>query len=295
MLVLKQRSFFLVFFLPAFTILVFFSLFAMFGVLGLSFFQVDLKHALSGYGKISLSNYISLLSDSRFWNSIKVSFEWCLGTTIGSVTLGLLLALFLFRRFSRRVETFVSVVFVLPILLSRVGVAQIWRLLYRPFGLINYLLSLVGIPIVRFLADTHLALLAVITVDIWQWCFLTAFLVLSLLNGIPPSYIEEAQVLGASRIQLHWHVSLPVIFSGVLSIVFIKIVESLRTFDLLYNLTVGGPGTSTETLDLYAYYQGVTIAGKISYAAAMSILMLIITMIILTLLWNNIWKRLITS
>jgi multiple sugar transport system permease protein len=63
----------------------------------------------------------------------------------------------------------------------------------------------------------------------------------------------------------------------------------------LYNLTLGGPGTSTETLDLYAYYQGVTIAGNISYAAAMSIFMLIITLIILTLLWNNIWKRIITA
>ena len=211
------------------------------------------------------------------------------------MAIGLLIALFLFRRFSRPVETVVSVLFVLPILLSRVGVAQIWKLLYRPFGLLNYLLSLLGIPIVKFLADTHLALVAVIAVDIWQWCFLTAFLVLSLLNSIPSNYLEEAEVMGTSRWQTHWYISLPVIFSGVLSIVFIKLVESLRTFDLLYNLTLGGPGTSTETLDLYAYYQGVTIAGNISYAAAMSIFMLIFTLIIVTVLWNNIWKRIITA
>lgn len=295
MLLLKQRSFFLAFFLPAFAILMFFSLFAMFGVIGLSFFQVNLKHAMSEPGKISLFNYIRLFSDSRFWSSLKVSFEWCLGTTLGSVGLGLVLALFLFRRFPRSVETFVSILFVLPILLSRVGVAQIWKLLYRPFGLLNYLLSLFGIPILKFLSDAHITLFAVITVDVWQWSFLTAFLILSLLNSIPPSYIEEAQVLGANRVQMHWNVSLPVIFSGVLSIVFIKLVESLRTFDLLYNLTLGGPGTTTETLDLYAYYQGVTIAGNISYASSMSILMLIITLVILTLLWNNIWKRIITS
>jgi multiple sugar transport system permease protein len=294
-LLLKQRSFFLTFFLPPFIVLMFFSLFAMFGVIGLSFFHVDLKHAMSGPGRIGLDNYIRLLSDARFWTAVKVSFQWCLGTTVASVAIGLLLALFLFRRFSRGVETFVSVLFVLPILLSRVGVAQIWKLLYRPFGLLNYLLSLVGVPIVKFLADTHLALFAVITVDVWQWCFLTAFLVLSLLNSIPSSYIEEAEVMGANRLQMHWNITLPVIFSGVLSIVFIKLVESLRTFDLLYNLTLGGPGTSTETLDLYAYYQGVTIAGNISYASAMSIFMLIITLVILTLLWNNIWKRVITS
>jgi multiple sugar transport system permease protein len=287
----KQRSFFLTFFLPTFVLLLFFSLLAMFGVIVLSLFHVDLKHPLADSGGLSLSNYARLLADARFWNSVKVSLVWCVSTTIASVVLGLLIALFMFRRFSRRTESLVSVLFIVPIVLSRVGVAQIWKLLFRPFGLLHYLFSLVGLRPIKFLADPHIALFSVVMVDVWQWCFLVAFLILSLLNGIPDNYIEEAEVIGTNRLQMHWYISFRMIFTGLFSVVLIKLVESLRTFDLIYNLTLGGPGITTETLDLYSYYQGITVSGNISYAAAMSIVMLIITLVILTIIWNNIWKR----
>ncbi len=287
----KQKGFFLAFFLPTFLLLLFFGLLAIFGVIVLSFFHVDLKHPMAESGGLTVVNYVRLFSDARFWNSVKVSLVWCASTTIASIILGLLIALFLFRRFSRRTEQIVSVLFIVPILLSRVGVAQIWKLMYRPFGLLHYLLSLVGVRPIKFLADPHIAMLSVVAVDVWQWCFLVAFLILSLLNGIPENYIEEAEVIGATRLQMHWHVNIRMIFSGLLSVFLIKLVESLRTFDLIYNVTLGGPGSTTETLDLYAYYQGITISGNISYAAAMSIVMLAITLVILTIIWNNIWKR----
>jgi len=284
----KQPKGYLVFFLPGFILLLIFSLYTMIGVFRLSFDQIDLKNPQS-HG-FTIQNYQNLFSDQRFWDAILISFKWLLVTTLGSILIGLGLSLFLFRRF-QTVENIISIIFIIPAILSRVGVAQAWRLLYRSFGIFNYFSNLLGLGSINFLADPKLAFFSVALVDIWQWCPLVAFLFLSLLNSIPENYIEEAMVEGANRREIHWYVTLPMISNGVLAIFFIKFVESLRTFDLIYNLTQGGPGNITETLDLFAFYQGVTIAGKISYAASMSVIMLILTLIVLTLLWRSLWKK----
>ena len=286
---MKSRRLFYSFLLPAFVLLLVLSLYALAGVFGLSLNKIDLRRpGLSGF---TFQNYSSLIYDHRFWNSVKVSFGWLAATTSGSILIGLVLALFLFRRFGRRVETIVSILLIIPPILCRVGIAQAWRLLYRPFGLLNFFSSSIGLGFINWLGRPILAFISVVMVDIWQWCFLVAFLFLSLLNSIPPNYIEEAMVEGASRWKIHWHISLPIVSRGILAIFFIKLVESLRTFDLIYCLTGGGPGTATETLDLYAFYQGITIAGKISYAAAMSVMMLIFSLILLVVLWRLLWRK----
>jgi len=285
----NQQRGYLAFFLPCFILLLIFSLYALFGVFGLSFNQIDLKYPLS-HG-FTIQNYKNLFLDHRFWNAILISFKWLLVTTSGSILIGLGIALFLFRRF-RRVENIISVIFIIPAILSRVGVAQAWRLLYRSFGIFNYFSNLVGLGSINFLADPRLAFFSVAFVDIWQWCPLIAFLFLSLLNSIPESHIEEAMIEGANRREIHWFITLPMISNGALAIFFIKFVESLRTFDLIYILTQGGPGSTTETLDLFAFYQGVTIGGKISYAASMSVIMLILSLTVLTFLWRSLWKKL---
>lgn len=269
--------------------MLFLSVYALVGVVSLSFDKIDLRRP--ELREFTFQNYRSLSSDYRFWNSIKVSFTWLAATTLGSILIGLALALFLFKRFGRKSENFISIILFTPAILSRVGVAQAWRLLYRPFGLLNYFSSLIGLGYINFLGKPVLAFISVVVVDIWQWCFLVAFLFLSLLNSIPTNYIEEAMVEGASRWKIHWYISLPMISRGVLSVFFIKFVESLRTFDLMYNLTRGGPGIATETLDLYAFYQGVTIAGKISYAACMSVIMLILSLVVLIMLWKFLWRK----
>lgn len=283
------KRFFFLFFLPAFVIMLVLSIYALVETLNLSFDKIDLrKPGVSGF---TFQNYSRLMTDYRFWNSIKVSFIWLAVTTSGSISIGLALALFLFKRFGTRLENIISIILIIPVILCRVGVAQAWKLLYRSFGLFNYFFDLIGLGFINFLGDPKLAFISVAVVDIWQWCFLVAFLFLSLLNSVPPNYIEEAMVEGASRWQIHWYVSLPMTFPGILCIFFIKLVESLRTFDLIYNLTGGGPGIATEMLDLYAFYQGITIGGKISYAASMSIIMLIFSLVILITLWKFLWRK----
>jgi multiple sugar transport system permease protein len=86
---------------------------------------------------------------------------------------------------------------------------------------------------------------------------------------------------------VHWFITLPMLKVPLVTLAFVKAVESLRSFDLIYTMTNGGPGIATETLDLYAYQQGIGTAGRISYASAMSVLLLVVTIVIFTIIWRR--------
>lgn len=289
MIARQDKAFFRTLFLPSFLILLFLSVYATFGVVGLSFTNFNLQRPRD-WG-FTTSNYTELIDNGRFWHSIWISFFWSVSTSLSSMVVGTGLAIFMFRRFSNKVEYSVTFFFVLPFLLSKVGVAQIWKLLYRPFDLLNYGLSLINIAPVGFLSDPKIAFTAVAAVDVWQWSFMIAFLVLTLLNGIPHNYMEEADIIGVSFLRRHWSLTLPMIKTGLVSIFLLKFIESLRSFDLIYNLTRGGPGVRTETFDLYTYYRGIVVSGKIGSSAAMSIIMLAITIFLLVFLWNSLKER----
>lgn len=181
--------------------------------------------------------------------------------------------------------------FLAPVLLPRVAAAFIWRFLYSPsLGLVNYLVGLTGFGPVEFLADPSLALFSVAVVDIWQWGLFFTVIMLKLLETLPKDPIEAAQLDHAKTWEIHAYVTLPMLKAPIISLALVKAVESLRSFDLIYVMTGGGPGTSTETLDLYAYQAGINLGGRISYASAMSILLLVLTTIVFTLIWRGIRK-----
>lgn len=267
--------------MPAVFVLMLLSIFPMVQGIVLSLQNRILRTNRSDF--VGLLNYVKLFGDSRFWNSLKVSFAWETITVGGSLLVGLSLAFFLYRRFSRTTLGVVTLIFILPAVLPRVAAAYIWRFMYSPaIGIFNYFINGVGLPSIEFLSKRSLALFAVALIDIWQWGLLMSVVILNLLESLPESYLEAAKVDGASNFQIQIHVALPNIVPQLLSLTLIKMVESLRSFDLIYVLTRGGPGISTETLDLYAYQLGIGVAGKVSYAACVSVLMLIVTSLLIT-------------
>ncbi|MCX6090595.1 MAG: sugar ABC transporter permease, partial [Candidatus Atribacteria bacterium] len=166
-----------------------------------------------------------------------------------------------------------------------------WRFMYSPvLGIFNYFLRLLGSKPVEFLANKNLALYSIAFIDIWQWGLLFSVLILGLLEALPNEPIEAAHIDGATKWQLHRYLTLPLILPSLISLTFLKIIESLRSFDLIYVLTKGGPGIVTETIDLFAYQVGVGISGRISYASCISILMMIITVVLTTFIWRILKK-----
>ncbi len=124
-------------------------------------------------------------------------------------------------------------------------------------------------------------------VDIWQWGLFFAVIIVKSLQTLPRAPMEAAYLDYASPWQIHWFISLPALRGTIITMFFVKGVESLRSFDLIYTMTAGGPGIATETLDLYAYQVGIGISGRLSYAAAISVLLTLVT----TITFSLVWKR----
>ncbi len=247
------------------------------------------------YEFVGLYNYLRLFRDKRFFNALEISALWELVTVAGTLVLAVLLAVLVFETVKRPLaRNLICFAFLAPVLLPRVAAAFIWRFLYSPtLGLANWVAGLFGIGPVEFLANPKIALFSVAAVDIWQWGLFFAVILIKLLETLPRDPIEAAMLDNARVWQIHAYVTLPMLKAPLISLVLVKAVESLRSFDLIFVMTGGGPGTATETLDLYAYQTGINLGGRVSYASAMSILLLIVTTVAFTIVMRagKKWAR----
>ena len=231
---------------------------------------------------VGLQNYGDILADSRFWTSLKQSIFFMIGSITVEFFLGLSLALFFFEEFrGRSAKAAYLPMILVPMMIAPVVVGYMWRLLYQvQFGPINYLLfEFLGLGPFEWTANPSTALLSVIIADIWQW---TPFVTLVMLAGIvslPQELFEVAEIDGASLYQRTRYIILPLLRRVTAIVLLIRVLDAFREFDKIFVLTQGGPGTATETAVFYAYLTGFKYF-KIGYASAMSILLLIVTVII---------------
>ncbi|MDD7973545.1 carbohydrate ABC transporter permease [Roseinatronobacter alkalisoli] len=272
--------------IPAIGLLATLALVSIAGAIWFSVMNRTLRSA--DYEFVGLHNFLRLLRDRRFFNALENSIIWEAITVIGTLTLAVLLAVLIFETVKKPLwRNLICFAFLVPVLLPRVAAAFIWRFLYSPsLGVINYLCGLVGIGPVEFLANPSLALISVAVVDIWQWGLFFTVILLKLLETLPREPIEAAKLDSARTWEIHAYVTLPMLKGPLISLTLVKAVESLRSFDLIFVMTGGGPGTATETLDLYAYQMGINMGGRISYASAMSVLLLIVTTMAFVIIWK---------
>lgn len=283
---MQQRRFALLAASPAFIVLALLSLPPTIGALILALRNRTLEHPDSHW--VGFANFARMGRDRRLWNALEITLTWELITVIGTMVVAVLVGVAMFERVRGRTLDTLCIAFLLPILLPRISAGLIWRFMYSPLmGVVNFPLGLLGFRPVAFLSDPHFALYAVAAVDIWQWGLFFSVIVLKSLQALPRSPIEAAYLDHASVWQIHWFISLPALRGTIITMFFVKGVESLRSFDLIYTMTAGGPGIATETLDLYAYQVGIGISGRLSYAAAMSVLLTIAT----TVIFSIVWKR----
>lgn len=241
-------------------------------------------------GWVWFSNYVQLFSDRRFLNSVSVSLIWEVLTVSSTMAVAVLLGVLLFQNTSPRWRNALCMLFIVPVLLPRVSAAFVWKFAFHPlFGLLTYpYKAITGEPL-DLLANPLTALLTVAFVDVWQWGLFFAVIVLKLLETLPPQPFEAARMDHAKTWEVYAYVALPMLKAPLISLTFVKMVESLRAFDLIYVMTRGGPGISTETLDMYAFSQGFIESGRISYASSMAVLMMVASTVAFTYIWK--WTR----
>jgi multiple sugar transport system permease protein len=224
-------------------------------------------------------NYVDALRSDLFWNAVRVSLTFTVGSFIIEFLLGFGLAL-LVERPGLRGKSIYRTIFITPILLTPVVVGLNWRvMLNRDYGIVNYLLGLIGVPLQGWTISASMAMPTLIFVDVWHT---TAFVMLILSAGLaslPLEPFEAARIDGAASWQILWHITLPLLRQLILVICLWRSLNLIQMFDIAYTLTEGGPGRATQTLSLYDY--SVMFSGyQVGEASAISYLIFLLCLIV---------------
>ncbi len=220
---------------------------------------------------IGLDNYISLLKEPRFHNALGLTFYFTFSALIIETVLGIIIALILNREF--RGKSLVKFILLLPLVATPVAIGLAWTLFYEPtIGLGNYALHLLGLPASKWLASNLTVIPSLVLIDIWEWTPMISLIVLAGLAGLPEDPFEAANIDGANRFQAIRYVTLPLLKPTILIAVTLRLIDVLKTFDIIYATTSGGPGFASETLNIYSYNLGF---GYFRFGAASASLMIL--------------------
>jgi len=265
--------------LPVILIILAITIFPLIYSLSLSFFFCDLRRG-GRWIFAGLSNYaLALLNDHRVWSSFRNTL-YIGAPAIGlELIVGLGLALLLNRKIvGKRI---ITSLLVMPVMISPIVAGLIWRMLYHEkYGAINGFLKMLGINAEwAWLADPNLAIWAVVFTDVWEWTPLVMMVLLAGLQSISIEPYESARIDGASSLQIFTYITLPLLRLPILAVVLIRVIDTIKLFDIIYVLTMGGPGGRTETISFYTYLVGFRYF-RMGYAAALSYLILVITIVL---------------
>jgi len=206
-----------------------------------------------------LVNYLELLEDPRFHNSLLVQAKLSAGTVVLQLLVGLGVALLLDA--DTRIRRLARSGFLIPMVLPPIVVGIIWKVIFTvdvsPF---HRFMAWTGMPVGSILTNPDLALLALVLVEAWEWFPFTMLVVLAALQTIPASPVEAARIDGASAWQMFRYVTLPYIRATLVVAGLFRLIDSIKAFPLIFVLTDGGPGDVTEVTNYYAYRQAFTFS-----------------------------------
>jgi multiple sugar transport system permease protein len=268
--------------IPAWLLLVAVALVPLLYSLAGSFTNASLLNTQSDF--VGFDNYLQLFRDSRFVDSLLNTLLISVLSILVQMPIGFGLAVLLNRQLKG--TAFFRTSLIMPILLTPVAVGLMWRLMMNvDNGVIAGTLKMFGLAPIDWLGDRTVAVWSIVFVDSWQNTPFVMLLILAGLQNLPDGPIEAARVDGAGNFRLYRHIILPILSPVVLVVLMIRIVESIKLFDIIYILTGGGPGTATQNISLLDFRFGFTFM-QTSLAAALGILIAIGMMPI-----YRLWKR----
>jgi multiple sugar transport system permease protein len=278
---LGGRGFGVAMVLPAVLVILLIGLFPLIYTLVVSVQNITMLEEDTSFS--GLMNYARLLHDARFWQSLGHTFLF-LGIALPiELVLGMLLALLFLERMPGR-QIFVALL-VLPVVISPIIAGAIWRLLLdNRYGPVNQMISWVtGEPTtILWVVNPSFVYPAILMAEVWQWTPFMFLLLLAALGNVDRSLLEAAQIDGAGFGTTFFRIILPLISPVVAIALLIRGLDLFRLFDVVWALTRGGPGTSTETVSIYAYIQGFQ-QFETSYAAAMAFVIILILSLLVML------------
>src|SRR5437667_757965 len=201
---------------------------------------------------VGLENYRNLLHDDRFVSSVVRTLIYTVLATVLPLVFGVLSALVFHRNFPLR--GVLRAVFIMPMMATPVAVALVWTMMFHPqLGVLNYLLSLVGIPPSLWVFDQATLIPSLVLFETWPWTPLIMLIVLGGLAAIPTEPYESAQIDGAGIWQMFRYITLPLITPFLFIAGMIRMIDAVKSFDIIFAITQGGPSSASETINIYLY------------------------------------------
>ncbi len=252
----------------------------------LAFFQWNLIQAATPPRFIGIDNFIRLITrDPQFISATLNTGIMVVATVVVQTVLGVAVALLLDQKL--RFTGVATTLLLVPLALAPAVVGLLFSSLFNStLGPVNYLLDTIGLPAPSWLGDAKWALASVIIVDTWQWTPFMILLTLAGLRSLNPEPIEAALVDGASAWQRFRYVKLPMLLPVLTVAMLLRAIDSFRTFDLVFLLTFGGPGTSSTTMSFYGFKVGLQNF-DIGRASAIAFLMVQVFIIFVLLFYSR--------
>lgn len=223
---------------------------------------------------IGFENYIRLASDIRFWESLWHTLIYTVLSVVAPLILGTLAALVFDAQFPLR--GFLRGVFVMPMMATPVAIALVWTMMFHPqLGVLNYLLSFIHIGPLEWIYNQSTVIPSLVLVETWQWTPLVMLIVLGGLAAVPREPYESAEIDGANAWQKFRYLTMPMIAPFLMIAVIIRSIDAVKSFDIIYAMTQGGPGTASETINIYLYNTAFAYY-DIGYGSAMAVVFFII-------------------
>jgi multiple sugar transport system permease protein len=233
---------------------------------------------------VGLANYLTLATNQRFLESIVHTFYFTALAVVVPLVLGTAAALIFHREFPYR--GLLRAVFTMPMMATPVAVALVWTMMFHPQqGVLNYLLSLVGLPPSLWVYSPTLVIPSLVLVEIWHWTPLVMLIVLGGLAGLPTEPYESARLDGATEWQLFRHITLPLVAPFMVVAAVIRTIDALKAFDTIYVISQGGPGTASETINIYLYLQAFAFYNVGNASAVVVVFFVLILALALLLLY----------
>jgi len=233
---------------------------------------------------IGLDNYIRLAQDPLFLKSIVNTAWFTLLFVVMAIASSTLVALLLNSR--ARGIGLARFLWLLPFVTDMISVSMVWTWLYHfRFGVVNQLLSFVGIPAQSWLGSPELAMFSLVVLSVWRWTGYYALILLSGLQSVPPDLYEAARIDGASRWHRFIHVTLPMLSPTIFFVAMMAMMSSFQVFEQMWVMTQGGPNDATISVAMFLYIQGFQFL-NMGYASAVAWVLFFIIFVLTVINWN---------
>jgi len=246
-----ERNLRILFPLPAVAFVVVMMLFPVIYTLALSFTNWNLTSG-QPLAFVGLRSYSRILAEPRFLQAMGRTFLFTLMAVAAEGLLGTAVALVLNREFAGK--SLVKLLLLLPLVATPVAIGIVWNLFYDPtIGLANWALKLAGLPRSGWISDAATVIPSLVLVDVWQWTPMISLIVLAGLAGLSSEPYESARVDGATEAQILWRITLPMVAPTIFTAMILRTIDALKTFDIIFAMTGGGPGYASETLNVMGF------------------------------------------